>query len=49
MKAKLISDTETMLTFIVDVDVNEEEARQIVMVEGTYHKRSNGLWIVVKG
>lgn len=49
MKAKLISDTETMLTFIVDVDVNEEEARQIVMVEGAYHKRSNGLWIVVKG
>lgn len=49
MKATLISDTETMLTFIVDVDVNEEEARQIVRVEGTYHKRSNGLWIVVKG
>lgn len=48
MKAKIISDELNVLTFIMDEGSTEYEARQAVGVEGVYHKRANGLWIVVK-
>lgn len=48
MKATIISDTSELLTVKMDRDASEEEARQVIGIDGTYHKRANCLWIVVK-
>ena len=47
-KAILIADTATITTVRINYDVDEKEAREIVGLPGTYHKRANGLWIIVK-
>lgn len=47
-KAILIAETDEFISVKIDSDVDETEARQIVGLEGTYHKRANGLWIIVK-
>lgn len=47
-KAILIADTEDFISVRIDSDVDEAEAREIVGLPGTYHKRANGLWIIVK-
>lgn len=47
-KAILIADTDTITTVRISCDVEETEAREIVGLKGTYHKRANGLWIIVK-
>lgn len=47
-KAILIADTDDFISVIIDSDVDETEAREIVGLKGTYHKRANGLWIIVK-
>ena len=48
MKAIVIADTPTILTVRIDSDIDQIECHKLVGVEGTYHKRSNGLWIIVK-
>lgn len=48
MKAIVIADTESILTVRVEADITEDECRTLVGVEGTYHKRNNGLWIISK-
>lgn len=48
MKAIVIADTPTILTVRFEFDVDEMEARETVGIPGIYHKRSNGLWIIVK-
>lgn len=48
MKAKIVFDGHAILSFIMDEGSTEYDARQAVGVEGVYHKRANGLWIVVK-
>lgn len=48
MKAKIIHDGLHVVTAIMDKDSTEYDARQALGIDGIYHKRAGGLWIVVK-